>query len=37
MQKLYDLAQEGHDDQAKTMAFDLVRSLRTQPQSIPAE
>ncbi len=37
MHKLYDLAQEGHDDQAKTMTFDLVRSLRTQPQSIPAE
>ena len=37
MHKLYELAQEGHDDQAKTMAFDLVRSLRTQPQSIPAE
>jgi O-antigen biosynthesis protein WbqV len=37
LNKLYDLAQEGHDDQAKTMTFDLVRSLRTQPQSIPAE
>lgn len=37
LHKLYELAQEGHDDQAKTMTFDLVRSLRTQPQSIPAE
>ena len=37
MHKLYDLAQEGHDDQAKAMTFDLVRSLRTQPQSVPAE
>ncbi len=37
LQKLYDFAQEGHDLEAKTMTFDLVRSLRTQPQSIPAE
>lgn len=37
MQKLYDFAQEGHDQDAKTMTFDLVKSLRTHPQSIPAE
>ncbi len=28
MQTLYGLAQEGHDDQAKTMVFNLVNSLR---------
>lgn len=37
MQQLYRLAQEGHDAAAKTMTFDLVKSLRTQPQTIPAE
>lgn len=28
MQTLYGLAQEGHDEQAKTMVFNLVKSLR---------
>ncbi len=28
MQTLYNLAQEGHDDTAKTMVFNLVKSLR---------
>ncbi|MBW8882739.1 MAG: polysaccharide biosynthesis protein, partial [Asticcacaulis sp.] len=28
MQTLYCLAQEGHDEQAKTMVFNLVKSLR---------
>ena len=32
MQTLYGLAQEGHDEQAKTMVFNLVNSLRD-PQS----
>ncbi|ESQ87550.1 polysaccharide biosynthesis protein CapD [Asticcacaulis sp. AC460] len=29
MQTLYGLAQEGHDEQAKTMTFNLVKSLRS--------
>ncbi|MGZ3299065.1 MAG: polysaccharide biosynthesis protein, partial [Asticcacaulis sp.] len=37
MQQLYVLAQEGYDAAAKTMTFDLVKSLRTQPQTVPAE
>jgi hypothetical protein len=37
IQQLYHLAQEGYDAAAKTMTFDLVKSLRTQPQTIPAE
>ncbi|MDI7773944.1 SDR family NAD(P)-dependent oxidoreductase [Asticcacaulis sp. EMRT-3] len=32
MQTLYALAQEGHDEQAKTMVFNLVKSLRNQPE-----
>ncbi|MBW8881630.1 MAG: polysaccharide biosynthesis protein, partial [Asticcacaulis sp.] len=28
MQTLYNLAQEGHDETAKTMVFNLVKSLR---------
>lgn len=31
MQTLYGLAQEGHDDMARAMVFNLVKSLRDQP------